>query len=150
VTIWYNLNFSGEVGWYSDTIDDRIAHPYSTTVNSGVASTIERDDLNILPLGQLHWFKVHDANGDRAWSFAYDGNPLGNRHVSMNQGTPVDQSERCNTSDSLSANFDDLQELACELCGWQPYGEVLQWTDRAADYRFCWVSDTHFRVKPVC
>jgi hypothetical protein len=149
VTILQNGNYSAEVGWYSDTDQNRLAHPYKTWVNNGIPHT-DTDPSNILPLDDLHWFKVHDQNRDRDWSFAWEGNALGNEHVAMSSATPVDQAERCNNSDTLWSHFTELQSLACESCGWDPYNDVKKWVDNTADYRFCRIDSDTFRVKQVC
>jgi hypothetical protein len=150
VLVWQNNNYSAEVGWYSDTSDDSADHPYKTWVSDGIPHTQSFGNVVISPEGEQHTFKVHDQNGDQQWSFAWDGNALGNQSVSMTEGLPLNESERCNNSDNLWAIFKDLQRLACEQCGWQDYSNLSKFVNNTSDFKFCKNSATDFRVKQSC
>jgi hypothetical protein len=93
---------------------------------------------------------VHDQNHDHQWSFAYNGNAMGNEFVNMDWGTPLDEAERRCTSDSLRANFKTLENIGCTNCGWQPYSSLKMWVDQASDFNFCKISNTEFWVKATC
>lgn len=100
----------------------------------------------------MHEFKTHDQNGDKYWSFAYDGNPLGNEYVNMTSGMTVSESERGCTTDSLWAHDSGLSKLNAVNGSWQPYGALSQYIDTPTqnNYDFCRVSNTEYYVKQTC
>lgn len=141
--------YSAEVGWFWDPSDAPLPRAYKTWVNAGVATAVSSTQ-NIANLNVLHNLKVHDQNRDHQWSFAWDGNALGNQFVNFDWGTPVDESERCNHADSLYARFTKLRQIGCANCGWVAYSGLVKWVDNASDYSFCKISSTNFWVKQVC
>jgi hypothetical protein len=105
ITVWQNDNFSAEVGWFVKSSYNQYAHPYQTRVNNAITYTVDRPDITIQPQGILHTFKVHDQNHNHQWSFAYDGNPLGNLRVDFDWGRPLFEAERNCADDSLTRSF---------------------------------------------
>jgi hypothetical protein len=152
VTVWQDDMFSAEVGWFVKSSYDQYPHPYQTRVNNGITRTVDRADLSVLPQGILHTFKVHDQNHDHQWSFAYDGNALGNLRVDFDWGRPLFEAERKCADDSLYAQFRTLQQVGCTNCGWSPLTSLSMWVQNPISnfYYFCLISTTSFDVKQVC
>lgn len=149
VWILKSSNNNAETGWQvQEALGNQDAHPFKTWVTDGVKDSYTASVS--LTKGQLHEFKVHDQNGDKNWSFAYDGNPLGNHYVNMSSGTPISESERNCTSDSLYARVTSLSKINSVNGSWTPYGSLSQYVDTATDYNFCRVSNTEFYVKKTC
>jgi hypothetical protein len=138
-----------EVGWFREEAEDNQAHPYKTRVENGVSTTWKSVQID-LSTNAFHEFKVHDANADNLWSFAYDGNPLGNEFSSVDLGTPVTESERRCTNDSLFAHLRYLKVLKITGGTWEQYLSLFQYMDSAPDYRFCRISTTEYKVRQTC
>jgi hypothetical protein len=149
VTIWQSNSFSAEVGWFVNPSVTPLPRAYKTWVNDGFGFTVNGTQ-NIFPLGEAHEFKVHDQNHDRMWSFAWDGNALGNQTVNFDWGFPLDQSERCNTPDNLFAHFSSLQRITAPNASWTNYSDVVQYIDNTSAFAFCRASATDFSVKAAC
>jgi hypothetical protein len=150
VTVWQSPNFSAEVGWFVNPLVSPLPLPYKTWVNNGVDATVNGSQ-NITLVGSLHTFKVHDQNHDHEWSFAWDGNPLGNEHVAFDWGFPLDESERCtDPGDNLYARFTNLQQLGCTNCSWNVYTDVVKYVNNTSDFKFCKVAADEFTIKAVC
>lgn len=148
VAIIQSSNNFAETGWI--TWPGFQAHPYRTWMANGVL-----DDDNIewginLALDQFHEFKIHDSNGDQSWSFAYDGNALGQKTLPLVWGQAVSESERGCTADSLFAHFKEMNKCSGINCSWVNFGGLTQYIDNASGYSFCWRSATHFDVQASC
>lgn len=149
VAILKNSSNFAEAGWFTDESVDQGHHPYKTWVTDGVPHEVDFNTVN-LSGGANHNFKVHDQNHDHYWSFAYDGNPMGNEFVNMDWGTPITESERRCTTDSLYAHFLNLKTIPCTNCAWQSYQSLSQYINTTSDYKFCKVSNTEYWVKKTC
>lgn len=115
------------------------------------------DDDNIetgitLTFGAFHELKIHDSNGDQAWSFAYDGHALGDKSLSLVWGLSVTESERGCTADSMYAHFKSLNKCNNIGCGWVNYGGLTEYIDEPSGngYNFCWQSPTRYDVYTSC
>jgi hypothetical protein len=148
VVIWQNSNNFAEAGWVILESINQLMHPYKTWVNDGVVRTtyLSADFGG----GTNHTFKVHDENGDRYWSFAYDGNAMGNEYANFPYGNAVSETERWCTSDSLWAHAYNLQNLTYINGSWANWAANSKWADTASDYDFCWMSKTEYYAKQTC
>ncbi|MGH2752744.1 MAG: hypothetical protein ACRDK3_18025 [Actinomycetota bacterium] len=102
-----------------------------------------------------HDFKVHDSDNNGFWSFAYDGNPMGNEQPNPNleNGTPVGSAERHCNQDSMFAEFRSLEKCHGEGCGWTDFNDLSLWKDTDSgvdDYDFCKINDRAFDVRNTC
>jgi hypothetical protein len=149
VWIRFNSSFNAEAGWGIDSQTNQGAHPFKSWVQNGVFQNTTLTGVN-LTKDAFHTFKVHDQNHDHNWSFAYDGNAMGNEFVNMDWGTPIDESERDCGNDSHWSHHKNLKNIGCTNCGWQPYTTLQQYIDTASDYSYCQISTTEFQVKQSC
>ena len=77
------------------------AHPFKTWHSNTQVGSDTFENVNI-SRGNLHDFKVHDSNGNNYWSFAWDGNALGNQNLAaLDSGIPIAASEAQCTADSI-------------------------------------------------
>lgn len=150
VGIFLNSNNFVETGWFQ-TQNDNTPHPYKTWKSGGVIDSVDFYGIDLND-DAFHEFKAHDQNGDRHWSFAADGNPLGNEFADFSLGDSRSSSERSCTSDSLYANFRQLNRISCVGCSWLPYESLYQYKDTPMtnDYDFCRLSNTSFDVGINC
>lgn len=149
VAIVKNINNFAEVGWVTDELFGQGHYPYKSWVTDGVANSSVSLSAN-LSTGVTHNFKVHDQNHDNYWSFAYDGNPMGNEYVNMDSGQPRTESERDCSTDSLRAHFVNLKQIGCANCAWSPYSDLSQYVNNTSDFKFCKISVTEYWVKNPC
>ena len=140
-----------EAGWVLrvDIFGNQSKHPYKTWRDLGV--TREEIIGNVtFAAGTTHEFKVHDQNGDQQWSFAYDGNAMGNEPMAMTQGLPVTESERRCTTNSLKADFTHLNKINCVNCSWTAYDDLQKYINTTTDWKFCRRSATRYEVLKTC
>lgn len=146
-----NCNLA-EVGWINKEQYGNDNIPFRTIAyqpNCAV-STLYHPNM---PLSEdvMHEFKVHDNNGDSYWSFAVDGNALGDRfNNSFINGWALGTSERDNNGDSLWAKFRNMQMCTNAGSCWFDFGNLARNNDNATDYTFCWLSTKSFDVKQAC
>ena len=150
VSILLNSNNWAEAGWFSTL--GGTPHPFKSWKNGGVFG--EQHLSANLSTDMSHEFKVHDANGNRHWSFAYDGNAMGDEFVDFNVGESISQAERNCTSDSLFANFRNLDRITCVGCTWTNYQSLYQYVNSTPGsgnaYEFCRLSNTGYNVRQSC
>lgn len=151
VALLQNGNNFLEAGWVLTVplFSDQRQRPYKTWVNLGVAQ--EEIIVNVwFTSGTFHEFKVHDQNQDQSWSFAFDGNAMGNESMSMTAGLPITESERRCTDDSLKADIKNLDKINCENCSWINYEDVERYINTTNNWKFCKRSDTRYEVLQNC
>jgi hypothetical protein len=149
VAVVENSNNFAEAGWSWIEGYGQYAFPMKIWVDNGVKSWVYFNQIS-LARGFRHEFKVHDSDGNWYWSFAYNGNEMGNEFVSFSNGTSLSESERWCTSDVLFAEFRELQKCQGQGCGWTDYGGLSQYINTTTDYRFCWKSKTAYDVRGQC
>lgn len=75
---------------------------------------------------------------------------MGDEFVNMDWGTPITESERGCTNDSLFAEFRSLNTVPCTTCPWQAYQSLVEYINTTSDYRFCRFSNTRYKVQQAC
>lgn len=148
LSVYQNSNNFAEVGWAVVDSVDQNKHPYKTWVSDGVDKTVIASAS--LPGDSAVSFKVHDDNDDKYWSFAWNGNALGNQYANFHLGRSRAQSERWCTSDSAWGHHFNLQHLVYINGSWDDFGGLSQDVAGDPDYNFCWTSKTEFYVKQTC
>lgn len=149
VYIFFNTNNFAEVGWH-------VGHevfPTELVVNkvwvSNGAPDHEHFTSPTLDPNTTHEWKIHDENVNRSWSFAYDGNPLGNQFILMDYGRPGTLTEVHCKKDSAWAHFTSLKDCLT-ACIWQPFAQLSQVEDENPNYCFQKISNSEHYVKQVC
>lgn len=140
-----------EVGWviYEDIFFTQEAHPYKSWITSGILSTDYDYDHTIGSGGDIE-LKFHDADGNRDWSFAWGGTPLGNEFVDFLLGTTHTNAESTCTSDSLRGHFQAISHCQGSNCSWSLLTNLAKRIDNSDDFSFCKVNNHEHEVKPTC
>ena len=144
-----NSNNYAEAGWSQIEAYGSNAFPMKVWVDNGVKDWQYFTGVS-LSRGVRHEFKTHDSDGNWYWSFAYNGNSMGNEYVSFSNGVSVTESERWCTTDVLFAEFRSLQRCHGASCGWTNYQSLVEYINNTNDYKFCKLSTTSYDVKGQC
>jgi hypothetical protein len=144
VNIFKSSNNYAELGWHAEGTQYVVNKVFT---RDGVYYHQHIARASLTP-GTYHSFKVHDANGDRRWSFAYDGDALGDESVpNMGKGLAFTLSEVHCELDSAWAHFKDLDDCTNSGCPWNHFGGLAKLLDENPDYNFDKVDNSEHYVR---